>query len=930
MSGRRFLFLFAIVQMGLVTQAVWTAPPGATAGPGTVTVNATGDTADANAGDGVCDTGGLNATGQPACTLRAALQEANASAGIDTIEFGIPAADAGHSGGVWTIAPGSALPPITAPVTIDGYTQPGASANTRAVGNDAVLAIEIDGHLTSGVPGLALNSGSSGSTVRGLVVNRFTSALVNVVSSLNTIAGNWLGLKADGVTAATRSGSDGIFVQSASNTIGGTAPADRNVVSGNNHYGVYLFSDAADNNVILGNHIGTTATGTAALANTRGVMIHSSPDNNTVGGTTAAAANVISGNTQGVVFRSAGGINNVVEGNIIGLDASAANAVPNQIGVWIDDAVTDTTIGGTVDGSGNVIAGNAQQGVAMYGSAGVQPQRNSVLGNSIGGNGALGVDLSAVTTGPDGVTANDAGAGDGDAGANGLQNFPVITSAVASGGTVTVGYDLDVAAGTYRVELFTTTAPDPSGYGEGDTFVQAATIIHPGGGSQSFQASFTGSAAGVWVTATATALPTPGDFQATSELSAAFVVDAAPVAVDDPAAATEDGAPVSVSPLANDTDAEGDPLTLGGFTQPAHGSVAASGAVLAYTPDPDWHGVDTFTYTVADGRGGTDTGTVSVTVAPVNDPPVAVADSATTTSGSAVTVAVLTNDTDVDGDTLSLASVSAPPVGSAAANSDDTVTYTAPAGWTGTVTFHYAVTDGALSANGDMTVTVDPAPPPPTTTTTTAPPPTTVPTTAPPPTTVPPTTAPPATGPTTTVPAGVTPAATTTTTAAGPATTTTTTAADPPATSADAPATTASSPSPSTTTRGAGLHKAASPVVVPDRPATVTGTAAPLPPASEPVPAGSAWSSPTEAARRFTVAAARTARAPGYPVASLALMAAFLVLEHLRDRRDPKLMRAPRQERDLALLFPDPPGGGWPPDRAGGPCNPETGSGENP
>src|SRR5215204_3643162 len=138
----------------------------------TFTVNSTADHADAILGIDACDTGytvtGAGGTPVPECTLRAALNEANYTSGAEVINFAIP------SSGVKTIAPDSELPTITEAVSINGYTQPGASPNTRAVGSDAVLKIELDG---AGVPdGEGLVIEASNSTVEGLVINRSSNS----------------------------------------------------------------------------------------------------------------------------------------------------------------------------------------------------------------------------------------------------------------------------------------------------------------------------------------------------------------------------------------------------------------------------------------------------------------------------------------------------------------------------------------------------------------------------------------------------------------------------------------------------------------------------------------------------------------------------------------------------------------------------------
>ena len=114
-------------------------------------MNSTGDAPDTTPGDGFCDTGALNATGDPECTLRAAIEEANASAVIDTITFAIPAADPGYVavGAYWSIQPASALPATTGTLTIDGYTQSGAARGTSVFPAplDAVITVEVNGTL---------------------------------------------------------------------------------------------------------------------------------------------------------------------------------------------------------------------------------------------------------------------------------------------------------------------------------------------------------------------------------------------------------------------------------------------------------------------------------------------------------------------------------------------------------------------------------------------------------------------------------------------------------------------------------------------------------------------------------------------------------------------------------------------------------------
>jgi immune inhibitor A len=180
--------------------------------------------------------------------------------------------------------------------------------------------------------------------------------------------------------------------------------------------------------------------------------------------------------------------------------------------------------------------------------------------------------------------------------------------------------------------------------------------------------------------------------------------NAAPVAGDDSAETTRD-VPVTISVLANDSDPDGDTLSVDGTTQPQHGSAGTDGTTVTYTPNTGFTGTDTFDYTVADGKGGTDTGTVTVTVKPQpNRAPDAQDDSATTQRDSAVTIAVTSNDSDPDGDPLTVTDVSDPPHGTAVDSGNGSITYTPDSGFTGNDSFTYTVADGR---GGSDTATVN-------------------------------------------------------------------------------------------------------------------------------------------------------------------------------------------------------------------------------
>jgi parallel beta-helix repeat protein len=221
--------------------------------------------------------------------------------------------------------------------------------------------------------------------------------------------------------------------------------------------GIYGLSSA--DLVIRGNYIGTDASGTVGLGNNNGIYITGS-SRDTIGGTTSAERNVISGNTYDGIYLS-DVRDSFIQGNYIGTQASGTGAIPNgQHGIHLDTNSSRNMIGGTASGAGNLIASNTGGGIAIGGSDSVS---NTILSNSIADNAWLGLDL-----GMDGVTANDAD--DADTGPNNLLNFPVIYSVTISGGNVTI---IGEARPGATVEFFEAAA-DPTGYGEGQTFVGSA------------------------------------------------------------------------------------------------------------------------------------------------------------------------------------------------------------------------------------------------------------------------------------------------------------------------------------------------------------------------------------------------------------------------------------------------------------------------
>ena len=377
----------------------------------TFTVDTTGDGGDANINDNICDAS-VSFLSSP-CTLRAAIQEANDTGGPDTIDFDIPGS------GVKTIKPHQTLPTITEQVTIDGYTQNGAVPNSLAAGGtNANLTIELNGEDTvdANEEGLLLQAPNN--VVKGLVINSFGECgiALSTATANSKVEGNFIGTDASGIDDLGN-GAGGVCIASTAgnnNSIGGTSPAARNLISGNETWGVQVYSNA---NTVQGNLVGTDKDGTGALGNSyAGARIGSST--NVFGGSDAASA--------------------------------------------------------------NVVAFNGQDGVVLFGNP---VTGNRILRNSIFSNGGLGIDLigedESLTT--DVRTANDNM--DPDTGPNTLQNKPVITSAKTSSSATTIQGKLNSTPNeTFIIQLFA----NPSGSDEGKRFIGEKYVTTGSDGKVSF------------------------------------------------------------------------------------------------------------------------------------------------------------------------------------------------------------------------------------------------------------------------------------------------------------------------------------------------------------------------------------------------------------------------------------------------------------
>ncbi|MCP3857706.1 MAG: hypothetical protein GY698_23775, partial [Actinomycetia bacterium] len=361
---------------------------------GSVAVNSTGDSSDATPGDNMCDTGGTNSEGDPECTLRAAIQEANASATIETVTFDIPVSDPGYQAGpgAWSIQPNPALPSISAAVTIDGTSQPGWVSTP---------VVEIDG-TAAGALADGLHVFADNVTIRGLAINNFGADGIEVdtVAAGTVIAGNHIGVDVTGLVDQGNTRGIDLETGSGPSTIGGANAVDRNVISGNASSGIAI--SGADGTTIIGNYVGTDATGNASLANdANGIAATNGSDNNVFG--QPGAGNVISGNSNDGLYIEGTSTGNTIQANLIGLGANGTTIVANgRHGIVLDNGANTTQIGGVVAGEGNVISGNTSEGVRIDGNANAATDGNVIEGNLIGtdetgaldrGNGTIGVSV---------------------------------------------------------------------------------------------------------------------------------------------------------------------------------------------------------------------------------------------------------------------------------------------------------------------------------------------------------------------------------------------------------------------------------------------------------------------------------------------------------------------------------------------------------
>ncbi len=323
-------------------------------------------------------------------------------------------------------------------------------------------------------------------------------------SDFNQVLGNTIGLNASG-TAAIPNFSTGVYVTgSVENRIGDYGAGNGNLISGNGGTGIYLL-DNSGFSYILNNIIGLDASGSAALGNTQfGVLLEGS-GGNVIGGT--GNGNVIAANNNDEIeLRNS--VANQIDSNLIGTNSAGTTIIAsNGVGIVLDDFDINLILR-------NTIAGNSGGGIDVVTAA----VRNTIYANRIYNNTGLGIDLTN-----NGVTPNDPG--DLDAGDNELQNYPVLNSA-----TVTrVNGVLDSLPSNIDLHFYSNTTCDPSGYGEGETYIGLHEFIFPGLPTQ-FSFSVPPGALQVGQFVTATATDVNGN---TSEFSACAQVTCSSPDVDD-------------------------------------------------------------------------------------------------------------------------------------------------------------------------------------------------------------------------------------------------------------------------------------------------------------------------------------------------------------------------------------------------------------
>lgn len=461
---------------------------------------------------------------------------------------------------------------------ISGNGQDGVLLGTNAAWNSVCgnfIGLNATGAaaLSNGYSGISITAADSNTiggynaSARNVISgNALYGVYLAAGSTGNALLGNLIGPDPTG-TRALPNGRSGIRIESAGNRVG-----PENTISGNTYDGVVLTGGSSSNNIVQGNRLGTTLSGAAALPNGRaGVGISAAP-RNTIGGSANGMGNTISANRDaGIYLLEPGATGNQIVGNRIGTDSAGNFALGNVYeGIYLENAMGNV-IGSSLPSGANLISGNHTRGIFLTNASwnwiqgnwigtagdGVSPvpnlfhnleaeagaTNNTVLanhiafapapycgvrvrngsannrldGNSIFGNGALGIDLGAA-----GVAANDPC--DADAGANNLQNFPTASEAISGSGTVVRGSLNSTAGTTFTLQFFASPVCDSSGSGEGQIYLGQQTVVTGAACQNNFSSYMPASVPPGWFI-TATATDPAGN---TSEFSACVPVTPAP------------------------------------------------------------------------------------------------------------------------------------------------------------------------------------------------------------------------------------------------------------------------------------------------------------------------------------------------------------------------------------------------------------------
>jgi hypothetical protein len=271
-------------------------------------------------------------------------------------------------------------------VIIDGGNQ-GFNCFQVDSNDNAIKGLRIQNCRTAIVVGETASSNTIGGSAEGArnVIGPNDGVGIEIDGDGNVVQGNYIGTDASG-TESRPNAMEGIWIApgAENNVVGGTGPGERNVIAGNNLFGISIDGAGATGNVVQGNYIGVDVTGRVALKNRYGLVLAGGAQNNVIGGKEPGEANVISGNqSAGVLIRGSDTSGNVLKANFIGTDASGSEELRQGTGIWILEGAQGNVIGGTAEGEGNVIAHSGTVGVLIDGAETIG---NTIRGNSIHSN----------------------------------------------------------------------------------------------------------------------------------------------------------------------------------------------------------------------------------------------------------------------------------------------------------------------------------------------------------------------------------------------------------------------------------------------------------------------------------------------------------------------------------------------------------------